>query len=151
MSLRIPYKLYPRPQPVVALGGRFVRPKPVLTVGVIGPLSGRAIEGLLDTGADDTVFNESIAADIGVDLSVAPTGSAVGVGGGVLPLRYAEVMLRLTSGPDWYEWRGWVGFTSVPLRRALFGFAGFLQFFTATFRGDREEVELEANALLPGP
>jgi hypothetical protein len=32
----------------------------------------------------------------------------------------------------------------------LLGFAGFLQFFTATFRGDREEVELAVNVLYPG-
>lgn len=36
---------------------------------------------------------------------------------------------------------GWVGF-SPAISRPLFGFAGFLQFFTATFHGDREQVEL---------
>ena len=34
--------------------------------------------------------------------------------------------------------------------RPLIGFAGFLQFFTATFHGDREQVELTVNALYPG-
>jgi hypothetical protein len=29
------------------------------------------------------------------------------------------------------------------------GFAGFFQFFTATFDGDREHVELTVNALYP--
>lgn len=37
-----------------------------------------------------------------------------------------------------------------PLRQALLGFGGFLQFFTATFRGDHEEVELAVNSLYPG-
>jgi hypothetical protein len=32
----------------------------------------------------------------------------------------------------------------------LYGFAGFLQFFTAKFEGDREEVELTVNSLYPG-
>ena len=45
---------------------------------------------------------------------------------------------------------GWVGFTSAPLRQPLLGYAGFLQFFTATFHGDREEVELAVNAAYPG-
>jgi hypothetical protein len=43
-----------------------------------------------------------------------------------------------------------VGFTPVRLNRALLGFAGCLQFFTATFHGDREEVELTVNSLYPG-
>jgi hypothetical protein len=43
-----------------------------------------------------------------------------------------------------------VGFTSCRLRHALLGFAGFLEFFTATFHGDREEVELAVNGLYPG-
>jgi hypothetical protein len=30
------------------------------------------------------------------------------------------------------------------------GFAGFLQYFTATLHGDREQVELAVNALYPG-
>ena len=49
-----------------------------------------------------------------------------------------------------HEWPAWVGFTPAPLRRPLLGFAGCLQFFTATFSGDREQVELDANALYPG-
>jgi hypothetical protein len=32
----------------------------------------------------------------------------------------------------------------------MVGFAGFLQFFTATFHGDREEVELTVNMAYPG-
>ena len=151
MTLRFPYKLYPTRRPVIALGGRAVRPKPVLTVGVIGPLSARAVQGLLDTGADDTVVHESVATSIGTDLSAAPMGSATGVGGSVVPVRFAEVTLRLASGYDQCEWRAWVGFTPARLHWALLGFAGFLQFFTATFHGDREEVELTPNALLLPP
>jgi hypothetical protein len=43
-----------------------------------------------------------------------------------------------------------VAFTPVRLWRPILGFAGCLQFFTATFHGDREEVELVINALYPG-
>ena len=57
----------------------------------------------------------------------------------------------MALGNDRCEWRAWVGFTPPRWPWALLGFAGFLQFFTATFHGDREEVELTANALLPGP
>ena len=43
-----------------------------------------------------------------------------------------------------------MGFTSVPLRNPLLGFAGCLQFFHADFCDDREEVELTTNTLFPG-
>jgi hypothetical protein len=66
------------------------------------------------------------------------------------PVRYATVTLRLTDGIERREWTAWVGFTRAPLRRPLLGFAGFLQFFTATFHGDREEVELAVNSLYRG-
>jgi hypothetical protein len=121
-----------------------------LDVTVIGP-AGTSVElGLLDTGADDTIFPEDVATTIGIDLTNAPTGGASGVGLVGARLRFAEVMLRLTDGREFREWPARVGFTPAPLKRALLGFAGFLQFFTATFHGDREEVELTVNALYPG-
>jgi len=121
-------------------------------VTLIGPSDSRLRQALLDPGADDTVFPESLAAVIGVDLSHAPGGTGAGVGASKsnVPLRYAQVTLRLESQGERSEWLGWVGFTPAPLRRPLLGFAGCLQFFTATFYGDGEQVELDANALYPG-
>jgi hypothetical protein len=48
------------------------------------------------------------------------------------------------------EWPAWVAFTPARLNQPLFGFAGLLQFFTAAFHGDREQVELTINSLYPG-
>jgi hypothetical protein len=92
-----------------------------------------------------------VASRIGIDLSTADIGEGSGVSSGAAPLRYALVTLRVTDGHEFREWTGWVGFTSAPLRLPLLGFAGFLQFFTATFHGDREEVELTINTLFPNP
>lgn len=36
------------------------------------------------------------------------------------------------------------------LERPILGFAGFLQFFTAIFDGEREQLELSVNNLYPG-
>jgi hypothetical protein len=105
---------------------------------------------LVDTGADDTVFHQDVAVAIGIDLSRAPIGEGGGVGMAKFPVRYAEVTLRLTNGSERREWRTWVAFTSAPLRNALLGFAGCLQYFTATFYGDREEIDLAINAQYPG-
>jgi hypothetical protein len=108
-------------------------------------------KGLLDIGADDTVFSDVVASHIGIDLFHAPTGGASGVGPmAAVVLRYAEVVLRISDGKEHREWPARVGFTSAPLHRPLLGYAGFLQFFSATFHGDREEAELSVNGSYPG-
>ncbi len=150
MSLLFAYRIYPGPGPVWPLGGRIGRPRPVVHITVIGPNGASVQEALLDTGSDDTVFPEHVAAAIGLDLTNAPTGSASGVGMAAASIRYAEVTLRLTDGAEFREWPARVGFTPAPIKRALLGFAGFFQFFTATFDGDREQIELTVNALYPG-
>jgi hypothetical protein len=132
------------------LGGRLDRPKSLIQVTIVGPSNAVARVGLLDTGADDTVFPDAIAALIGIDLTNAPTGQAIGVGGASVPVRYAEVELRITDGTQFLTWRARVAFTSIPLRFPLLGFAGFLQFFDALFRGANEEVVLTTNSLYPG-
>jgi hypothetical protein len=150
MSLRFRYQAAPLNNPVVPLGGRFVRPRAIIPVSLVGPADTWAGDCRLDTGADDTVFPEAVASLIGIDLRNAPIGNASGVGAVPIPLRYAEVTLRITDGLEQREWTGWAGFTPVPLRFSLLGFAGCLQFFTATFHGDREEVELMVNSLYRG-
>jgi hypothetical protein len=150
MSLTYPYKLFPTNQPVVSLGGRWVRPCPIIPVSVVGPANTRALDALLDSGANDTVFPESLAVYLGVDLTGAPAGQARGADGSLIPLRYAQVTLRLASGSERREWPALVGFTAVRLVFPLLGFAGCLQFFDALSRGDREEVELTVNSLYPG-
>jgi hypothetical protein len=150
MSLRYRYKLERVSQPLLTLGGRSVRPRPVINFTLVGPGGAWVTEGLLDTGADETVFPEFFAAKIGLDLSAAPTGTVSGVAHGSAVLRYAEITLRLTDGREQREWTAWVGFTAGKLKRPLLGFAGCLQFFDACFRGDREEVELTVNSLYRG-
>ncbi len=149
MSLRYRYQRFPTPEPVVPLGGN-ERPRPVIPVTLIGPEGDYAKDAVLDTGSDDTVFPEKAAQEMGIDLGSAPRRTARGVGGKRLHVRYAQVTLRLTDGREFLEWRGWVAFTSSPLERPLLGYAGCLQYFTATFHGDREEVRLAINRAFPG-
>jgi hypothetical protein len=137
-------------RPAFTQGGRWVRPQPLIHVALVGPTGTRPVRGILDTAADDTVFPDYVAARMGLDLTGAPTGASSGVGRVPVPLRYAQVKLRAASGGEFREWPAWVGFTSIPIRYPLLGFAGFLQYFTATFHGDREEVELAVNRLYPG-
>jgi hypothetical protein len=150
MTMRWPYKLVPSPQPILSLGGRWVRLRPIVVVTLIGPTGTVAREAQVDSAADDTVFPEDMAAMIGLDLTQAPRRSASGVGLVPVPVRYAETTFRITDGREQREWRGWVGFTNAALKRPLLGFAGFLQFFTTNLVGDREALELSVNSLYQG-
>jgi hypothetical protein len=146
--LHFRYVLQPAARPVCSLGGRHVRPRPIVPVTIIGPAGYRTRDAKLDTAADDTVFPEFLAAFVGVDLTNAPLGEAAGLAGQPIPVRYAQVELRLTDGAEDRRWLAWVSFGQVV--RPLLGFAGCLQFFTATFEGDLEQVELSVNSLYSG-
>jgi len=63
--------------------------------------------------------------------------------------RFVQLPLRNSDGLEFREWSAWVGFAS-GLRRSVPGFGGFLQFFSATFHGDIERVDLEINSLYSG-
>jgi len=150
MSLRFHYKLVPTGYSVLTLGGRFVRPRPIVPITVFGPAGSYSVRAFLDPGSDETVFEEGLAAAIGVDLNNASVGRATGIGLVGSVLRYAQVSMQITDGTELRVWNAWVGFTATRLVYPILGFAGFLQFFDAHFFGGREEVELVVNGLFPG-
>lgn len=150
MTLRFAYQRIAVARPVASLNGGMERPRPYINVTIIGPGGTAYQKALVDSGADDTVFPEPIASAIGIDLSNTPWGTSGGMGGGSGLLRFAQVTLRIADSKERREWRAWVGFTAAPLRHSLLGYAGFLQYFTATFHGDREEVELTVNSQYNG-
>ena len=136
---------------VPALGGATLVPRPILAVRITGPSGSRLRDGLLDTGADETIVDPSVAPPIGVDLSQALEREVNLVGRGRIRCRYASVQLRISDGiAETYEWATVVGFAPFPLLRGLLGFAGFLQFFDAAFRGADQEVTLLPNVSFAG-
>jgi hypothetical protein len=120
-------------------------------VQILGPAGSRLIDGHLDTGSDDTVFPQWLAPLLGVDLSQASeqdihlTGRGQSFRAQFLPLE-----LRISDGQETCQWQAIVGFVPLPLRRALLGYAGFLQFFDAEFRGADRQVVLTPNPTFPG-
>jgi hypothetical protein len=68
----------------------------------------------------------------------------------VIPYSFAAVTLRLSDGVETCEWQATVGFVDLPLRWALLGHAGFLDFFDIEFRGARREVALAPNPRFAG-
>jgi predicted aspartyl protease len=150
MTMSFRYTSFMRNHPVVPLGGRFSRPRPIISVTLIGPRHSAALDALLDTGADDTMFPDSVARSLGIDLSSADFGTAQGVGGSKIAVRYVTLTLRIADNNEQREWPAVVAFAPLPNQLPLLGFAGFLQYFTACFHGDLEYVELTVNALYPG-
>ena len=151
--MKAPYLIARGKSPLPSLGGSVLRPRPVIAVRVTGPTRTRLLDGLLDTGSDDTVFEEGLAAALGIDLRDADERE-VGLVGRSKPVRcrYADVKLQVTDGVhETYQWDATVGFVSTTLRYSLLGYAGFLQYFDAEFRGGNREVVLTPNASFPGP
>ena len=142
------YMPLPTKGPVPSLAGAMVRHRPIL--GVFGPLGLRFHDGCVDCAADDTIFPLTLARKLGIDLTGALQGEAHPVGGVVVPYVYAAVTLRVSDGMETCEWQATVGFGDLPLRWALLGHAGFLNFFDTDLRGARREVFIAPNSLSPG-
>jgi hypothetical protein len=148
--MRFPYLPLPTRQPVSSLGGARVRFRPIVAVRLFGLLGSRLYDGCLDSASDDTLFPRFLAQTLGIDLTGAPQGEARPVSGLVIPYRYSQVTLRVTDGQEECEWAAIVGFADLPLRWALLGHAGFLDFFDTDLRGARREVVLTPNLSFPG-
>jgi hypothetical protein len=148
--MRFPYLSLPTTRPVPSLSGARARYRPVFHVLLTGPLGSRLRDGCLDSASDDTIFPQFLARQVGIDLTAASQGDARLVAGVVVPYRYVAVTLRLTDGRETCEWQAIVGFADLPMRWALLGHAGFLQFFDVQLLGARREVLLTPNAAFPG-
>lgn len=148
--MRFAYLDVPYAHPIVPLRGRRSRPRTVIPVRLEGPAGTLPLDAFLDTGADDTVFPDRVAAALGIDLSAAGIGLSRGVGGQQIAIRYTTVKIRLTDYHETRDWEAIVGFAPLGNSLPMLGFAGCLEYFTATFHGDREEVELTVTPLYPG-
>jgi hypothetical protein len=149
--VRVPYLVGRTRTPQPSLGGSMLRPRPIVAVRIIGPGGSLLRDGLLDTGADDTVFPDWVAKVTGLDLVHAEARSIGLVGRQPLTCRYASVRLRISDGvSETYEWTLVAGFVSLQIPRPLLGYAGFLQYFDAEFRGADHAVILTPNSTFHG-
>jgi len=137
------------PSPTVP-GGVLYRPE--IVIELIGPRRSETIQALVDTGSDETVFPLSPANAIGVQLNRASTGQASAVGGHEVELVPGSVTLQISQAGLTYRWQTMVQFLEVDQPEdevALLGYAGFLEFFQATFNSESQELELNPNSRLP--
>ena len=137
-------------RPVYPLGGARVRHRPVIPIQIIGPLGSRMLSANLDSGSDDTLFPAHLAQRLGIDLTNVPEGESGAIGGVPIPYQYASVTLRISDGYEECEWEGIVGFLAAPLRWAVLGHAGMLQYFDVNLLGDDRAVIVAPNRAFPG-
>ena len=148
--MRFPYVALPTRRPIYPLGGILVRHRPLVAVQVRGPSGARSLSATLDSGSDDTLLPAYLAPRLGIDLAQAPAGEAGTIGGSPIPYHYAMMRLRLSDGYEECEWDAIVGFVAAPMRWAILGYAGALQYFDLQLLGFRREALLTPNATFPG-
>lgn len=151
--LQLPYQPVPLigPPPPSLPATTTAHWRPFAPVTIIGP-SGRSRyfnRALVDPGSDDTVFPMMIVGRLRVTLR-PDIGHKLRWRGQLYELRFGDVELRMTDDATTYRWPATVGFSHAPIPYRILGYAGCLQFFDVTFRGDDRIVELEPNRSYPG-
>src|SRR5262249_44318026 len=126
------------------------RYRPIVPIHILAPVTLPPVDACIDSASDDTVFPPRLAALLGIDLASAPQGQARVVGGAGVTRRYARGTLPLSDGWETSEWEAIVAFSTVPMRWALLGHAGFLDFFDVQLLGARREAVIVPNTAFPG-
>lgn len=125
--------------------------RPVITVRIVGPKAQARWDALVDTGADETLLPLSVAKLLKVEF-LEGTSEAAGITGDKLTIHYGDVEFEISAGDETTKWRTTVGFVEFGTKdeeMIVLGHGGCLDYFTATFDGERAELELTPNALLP--
>ena len=130
--------------------GVIVRPKVLLNIR--GPNGDLFDLALVDTGADHTTLPMSIANELGIQLITEQATPASGFSGEEIETMPGEVELAIVGPNDEIRWRASVYFARFAdsmKEECVLGHVGGLQFFSALFDGEREELTLTANSTLP--
>jgi hypothetical protein len=136
-------------QPSLAATAK-VRYRPIVPIHILAPRILPPLDACIDSAADDTVFPPHWATRLGIDLGSAPRGQAQVVGGSIIQVHCAPVTLLLSDGYETCTWDALVGFAATPMRWALLGHAGFLEFFDVQLLGARREAIIVPNRAFAG-
>jgi len=126
--------------------------RPEVRIKVHGSKGSGDFLALVDTGADNTILPESIARDLGISLIAGKGPAATAFGGQEIALSYADIEMELVHPNATLRWLARVYFVegSADKETLILGHQGFLDYFTAIFKGEECALDLEANSYLPG-
>lgn len=127
-----------------------MRYRPIIPVRIQTSINRPPIDTCIDSAADDTVFPPHLAMQLGIDLSKPPGGAGRVIGGVVIPIHYSTVTLLISDGYEAFQWDVMVPFSTVPMRWALLGHSGFLEYFDVQLLGANRELTLFPNQAFPG-
>ena len=137
----LPERIRGRIPPSLSLNERyFWRPLVPIKVWCPSGLILRIDRALLDTGSLDTVLPLTVAETGGIALQ-PESGHVLRWRGTAYPLRFGPADLQLETPGAACRWIAIVGFSAAPLRYAILGIAGCLQFFDVVFRGELQIAE----------
>jgi predicted aspartyl protease len=128
----------------------FVRP--IINIRIRGEDAEVHSDALVDTGADETLLPLSYAGALGVELDWDSSSQAEGISGEKLAIYYGDVEIEIEQDGERITWKTTVGFAdfgSPSDEVAILGHGGCLEYFTATFDGEKAELELIPNSWLP--
>jgi len=125
--------------------------RPEVPIRLHGPNGSDDFQALVDTGADNTVFPKALADALGIPLIAGTGPAAQAFGGQKIALSYADVELELIHAQGNLRWLARVYFVADEAAEptVILGHQGFLDYFTATFRGEECALDLEPNSYLP--
>jgi predicted aspartyl protease len=125
--------------------------RPEVRIKVHSPNGSGDFLALVDTGADNTILPESIAHDLGIPLFRGKGPAATAFGGQEIALSYSDIELELVHPESNLRWMARVHFVVEIAEKGtlILGHQGFLEYFTATFKGEDCTLDLEANDYLP--
>ena len=126
--------------------------RPELVLRVIGEHSEEFVMALVYTGADESVLPLSLAKNIGVAVDASKSIPAAGVGRQLIELLPGSVELEIGDGSESYRWRAVVGFARFNRPEdecTCLGHVAAIEYFTATFDGERHQCTLIPNATFP--
>jgi hypothetical protein len=144
--MRFPYQVY-EVDPTPADPRREVE-RPSLKVRVLGLVGDIDSWGVLDTGADECVLPAGIFSAIGAAHRSGEVGIVADFAGRRRALAYGTVDLEIRIKNRPYRWHAKVAFVE-DRDEAIWGRAGFLQFFNATFHGPERHFTLRLKGHLP--
>ena len=127
--------------------------RPVLPVDLAGPDGEVDFYALLDTGSDDTLIPRFVANELGLTIDDTNVTQVTGIAGGLVPIASAEVELRISDGTEsvtWHSRVGIIGDDNDDADYVILGHTACLEFFIATFDGDRRALELYPASTFPG-
>lgn len=123
--------------------------RPILQVRVIGLQDEIPLLGLLDTGASECVIPYEVHEAVRADMNPYDIGPIVDYAGEEHFVRYGTIDLEIPCKSGFLRWSARVAFDEDRKDEALWGHAGFLEYFNATFNGPEKHFTLRLRGLSP--